>query len=390
MAGKRRSPRPLDLVDLPGVGAYVWSVSDDRVDWSPELVRLYGIDHGPTSETRFIELVHPDDRLRVEAETTAFLAGGDSYAHEFRIVRPDGQLRVIHDRGVIERAPNGSAIFLRGINIDLTPQRPTPGQDVHQGFDKELLELALDASGQGAWMHNILTDTPKWDRKTYRIFGLPVGTPLSFDRVVQEIIHPDDREAVEAAVRSAMDPGGTGRYEVEHRILRGDGEVRWVGVRGRVIFDERVLGRRATRILGTVRDVTERRRTLEAMQESRDLLNLALDAAGMGVWFADFDSGVYECDDATRRLFGLDPDQDAFSLDEIAQRMHPDDFAGLSSAWNALEVGSSLRREFRVRARDGSERWVGGVGVKRPTGREGKVLAVGLNWEITDRKTNEP
>jgi PAS domain S-box-containing protein len=136
--------------------------------------------------------------------------------------------------------------------------------------------------------------------------------------------------------------------------------------------------------------VTERRRTLEAMQESRDLLNLALDAAGMGVWFADFDAGVYECDDATRRLFGLDPDQDAFSLDEIAQRMHPDDFAGLSSAWNALEVGSSLRREFRVRARDGSERWVGGVGVKRPTGREGKVIAVGLNWEITARKRNEP
>jgi PAS domain-containing protein len=159
--------------------------------------------------------------------------------------------------------------------------------------------LALDASEQGAWVYNILTDTPKWDRRTDRIFGLPVGTPLSFDRVVQEIIHPDNREAVEDAVRSAMDPGGTGRYHVEHRILRGDGEVRWVGVRGRVIFDERVLGRRATRILGTVRDVTERRRTLEAMQESRDLLNLALDAAGMGVWFADFDNGVYECDDAT-------------------------------------------------------------------------------------------
>jgi PAS domain S-box-containing protein len=389
MVGKHRSPVPLGLADLPGVGAYAWSVSDDRMDWSPELMRLYGIDHGPTSEARFIELVHPDDRLRVEAETTAFLAAGDSYEHEFRIVRPNGEVRFIHDRGIIERESNGSAIFLRGINIDLTMQRPTPGEDVHQGFDKELLELALDASEQGAWVYNILTDTPKWDRRTSRIFGLPVGTALSLDRVVQEIIPPDDREAVEAAVRSAMDPGGTGKYRVEHRILRGDGEVRWIEARGRVLFDERVLGRRATKILGTVRDVTERRRTLEAMRESRDLLNLALDAAGMGVWFADFDSGVYECDDATRRLFGLDQDQDAFSLDEIEQRMHPDDFQGLRSAWNALEVGKSLRQEFRVRDHDGSERWVGGVGVKRSAGREGKVLAVGLNWEITDRKRNE-
>jgi PAS domain S-box-containing protein len=389
MVGKHRNPGPVDLADLPGVGAYAWSVSDDRVDWSPELMRLYGIDHGPTSEARFIELVHPYDRLRVEAETTAFLAAGDSYAHEFRIVRPNGEVRFIHDRGIIDRAPNGSAMFLRGINIDLTAQRHSPEQDAHQGFDKELLELALDASEQGAWVYNILTDTPKWDQRTYRIFGQPVGTPLSFDRVVQEIIPPDDQETVHAAVRSAMDPAGTGRYRVEHRILRGDGEVRWIEARGRVLFDERVLGRRATKILGTVRDVTERRRTLEAMRESRDLLNLALDAAGMGVWFADFDSGVYECDDATRRLFGLDQDQDAFSLDEIEQRMHPDDFQGLRSAWNALEVGKSLRQEFRVRHHDGSERWVGGVGVKRSAGREGKVLAVGLNWEITDRKRSE-
>jgi PAS domain S-box-containing protein len=389
MADKQQSPRPLDLVDLPGVGTYSWSVIDDRVEWSPELVRLYGREHGPTSETRFIELVHPDDRLRVEAETTAFLAAGESYAHEFRIVRPDGEVRLIHDRGVIERAPNGSALFLRGINIDMTAQRPSPKHDAHQAFDKELLELALDASEQGAWVYDILTDTLKWDQRTYRIFGQPVGTPLSFDRVVQENIHPDDREAVQSAVRSAMDPEGVGRYHVEHRILFGDGEVRWIGVRGRANFDERVLGRRPIRILGTVRDVTERRRTLEAMRESRELLNLALDAGGMGVWFADFESGVYECDDATRRLFGLDLDQDAFSLDEIEERMHPDDLHGLRSAWNALEVGQSLRREFRVRTCDGSERWVGGVGVKRPAGRDGKVLAVGLNWDITERKRNE-
>jgi PAS domain S-box-containing protein len=278
-------------------------------------------------------------------------------------------------------------MFLRGINIDLTTQRPTSRQDFHQGLDNELFELALDASEQGAWVYNILTDTPKWDRRTYRIFGLPVGTPLSFDRIVQEITHPDDRDALEAAVRSAMDPRGTGRYHVEHRILRGDGEVRWIGVRGRVIFDDRVLGRRAIRILGTVRDVTERHRALGAMRESRDLLDLALDAAGMGVWFADFDRGVYECDDATRRLFGLDPDRYAFSLDEIEQRMHPDDVDGLRSAWDALQVGKSLRREFRVRAFDGSERWVGGVGVKRPAGGEGKVLAVGLNWALPLGKT---
>jgi PAS domain-containing protein len=78
------------------------------VEWSPELVTLYGLDRAPTTEDGFLACVHPDDRLRVEAETTGFLAAGDSYQHEFRIVRPGGDVRVIHDRGVIERAENGS------------------------------------------------------------------------------------------------------------------------------------------------------------------------------------------------------------------------------------------------------------------------------------------
>jgi PAS domain S-box-containing protein len=388
MSGKKDNPRLLGLAGFPGIGAYAWSVIDDRVEWSAELLRLYGIGRAPSTEIRFTELVHPDDRLRVEAEITAFLHAGDSYEHEFRILRPDGEMRVIHDRGVIERAANGSPLFLRGINIDVSSQRPARTHDTPEAFDRELLEMALDASEQGAWVYDILTDTPTWDRRTYRIFGQPAGTPLSFERVVEELIHPDYREDVQSAVRSAMDPGGTGRYHVEHRFLRGDGEVRWIAVHGQALFEERVWGPRATRILGTVRDVTERRRTLDAVRESRELLNLALDAEGMGVWFAEFESGVYECDDATRRLFGLDPEKEAYSLDEIEERIHRDDVLGLRAAWDALEVGQPLRREIRVRGEDGAERWVAGVGVKRPAGAEGKVLAVGLNWDITERKRN--
>ena len=102
-------------------GTYEWWPSEDRLAWSPELVRLYGLDAAPHSERDFTGLIHPDDRVRVEAETSAFL-GSDaaSYSHSFRIVRPDGAVRVILDRSAIERDPAGNVRRIRGLNVDVT------------------------------------------------------------------------------------------------------------------------------------------------------------------------------------------------------------------------------------------------------------------------------
>ena len=71
-------------------GTYEWCPAEDGLTWSPELVRLYGLDSTPASEQEFTELIHPDDRVRVEAETSAFL-GSDAagYSHSFRIVRSE-------------------------------------------------------------------------------------------------------------------------------------------------------------------------------------------------------------------------------------------------------------------------------------------------------------
>ncbi len=114
-----------------GTGVYEWHAAEDRLLWSPGLLKIYGLDETPTSEGGFVRRVHPEDRIRVKAETAGFLGTkADTFDHEFRIIRPDKSVRYILDRGIIERDRQGRVLIIRGMNIDLTNRARAGGRDV--------------------------------------------------------------------------------------------------------------------------------------------------------------------------------------------------------------------------------------------------------------------
>lgn len=125
------------------VGTYEWSPASDRLMWSPELLHIYGLDDPPASEQEFAQLVHPDDRVRVEAETNSFLSSeATRYSHVFRILRADGEVRVILDRGAIERDQAGKVSVIHGMNLDVTNDLQFSAQFSEAQLDKAQLELA--------------------------------------------------------------------------------------------------------------------------------------------------------------------------------------------------------------------------------------------------------
>jgi len=113
------------------IGVYEWHAVEDRLIWSKGLLRIYGLAEAPHGEDGFSRLVHPDDRVRVEAETSGYLGGNaTSYSHQFRIVRADGSVRFILDRGIIIRDPQGQVRSIRGTNVDVTElAQPTAEDD---------------------------------------------------------------------------------------------------------------------------------------------------------------------------------------------------------------------------------------------------------------------
>jgi PAS domain S-box-containing protein len=149
-----------------------------------------------------------------------------------------------------------------GVQNDVTESRRTE-EVLRRSEDR--LRLAVESTGLGTWDFNPITGELRWDERCKAVFGLPPEAEVDYERFLAGL-HPEDRERTDRAVRRALDPGSGGGYNVEYRTVGlKDGEERWVAARGQAFFDE---AGRAVRFIGTVLDITERKRA----EKERDLL----------------------------------------------------------------------------------------------------------------------
>ena len=121
----------------------------------------------------------------------------------------------------------------------------------HRAF----LEKAQEVAHVGSWVAEFDgSNRLSWSAELYRIFGISVGDFRGTAQAFLEFVHPDDVEMLRSASAAAIE--GQQPYDVEHRIITGDGRTRWVHEKADVIRDD---ARRPIRMIGTAQDITERR-----------------------------------------------------------------------------------------------------------------------------------
>lgn len=109
---------------LAHVGNWEWNIPENRVSWSAEVSRMFGLDSSVTEEySVYFSRVHVEDIPRVEKTMDAALAEGDGYDFEHRIVRPDGEIRIVQEIGEIRRNDQGEAVFVAGAVQDITDRK---------------------------------------------------------------------------------------------------------------------------------------------------------------------------------------------------------------------------------------------------------------------------
>jgi PAS domain S-box-containing protein len=154
----------------------------------------------------------------------------------------------------------------------------------------------------GYWERDLAADLFTWSEGTSRIFGFrPQNCTLSGAQL-QEMIHPADRQLGSKAMAEALDGGP--RSDLEVRIVRPDGEIRFVHVRDEIGYD---AAGQPVCMFGTVQDITELKQAEESLRQVSRQNEMILDTAGEGIWGLDTDCKATFINAAGARLLGYEP-----------------------------------------------------------------------------------
>ncbi|CAN5281370.1 hypothetical protein BH20ACT16_BH20ACT16_08500 [soil metagenome] len=248
------------------LGSWEWDCATDRLQWSDELCRIYGLraDQHPQNFEEFIERVHDDDRAAVQDAIATACDGGGRVSFKHRIVRPDGSVRVLQALGEAVFDDDGQLLRMLGTGQDITA-REVMESELRQG--NRYFELSRDLMVTSSFDGYFTSVNPAVEH----MLGWSVEQFLT--RPFIDMVHPDDRAATLAEVAKLAD--GQVTFSFVNRYEARDGSYRWLDWNAIVPPDEELM-------YASARDVTERRQAEAALAETerhtRQILETAHDA----------------------------------------------------------------------------------------------------------------
>ena len=237
------------------VGIAHVSLKGEFVEINQRFCEIIGYSKNEMQQITFMKITHPDD-LSIDLDNANALLTGQikRYTMEKRYLHKDGHIVWVELMVNLLRDEYGQPKhFVSAIN-DITRRKES----------ERNLQRAQEAHSQaeqithfGNWDWDILTGDLSWTDEIYRIFGVePQQFPATYEAFL-ETIHPDDKQAVIDAVSASVADANV-EYNIEHHIIRPNGDVRYVHEQGRVYRNEQG---EPIRMIGTVHDITDRKLT---------------------------------------------------------------------------------------------------------------------------------
>ncbi len=367
-------------------GMYDLNVVTGEVIVSPEYALMLGYDPATFQETNaaWIERLHPDDRAPIAATYQAYVSGVlPDYKVEFRQRTRYGDYKWILSVGkVVEWSETGQPLRMLGTHTDISDRKRAETQ-LRDLTDR--LQLALQAAKMGVWDWDIVNDRVRWDEQLCKLYGSATLVTNASFQTWADLVHPDDLAHTMSVVQTVLSSQTDGF--LEFRVCLPDGRVRDIAS---YFLVERSAEGQPLHMIGMNMDISDRKRAETQLRDLTDRLQLALQAAKMGVWDWEIDRDRINWDERLYQLYGLPATLENPSYQTWLDIIHPDDLSQADQiTQTTMAAGNEGFLEFRVCLPDGSYRHIASYFLVQRTPEGQPTRLVGVNMDISDRKRTE-
>src|SRR5579862_6155625 len=359
------------------LGYWVWDLETNQVIWSEETYRIFGLTPQVDSMDIAIigEMFHPDDREVVFRTAEEAIRTGTRADCEHRLIRPDGEIRVVHSLGEVKKDSEGRTQMF-GTTQDITDRkRAEEALQQTQIYLRQGQRLAR----MGSWAFN--DSGLYWSDELYHIFGLDTGNGAPTVEQHLALIHPQDRASM-AEMIETMFQQHCG-CDVTKRIVRPDGQLRYVRCVGVPVVEDGVF----KGFHGTAIDVTEQELLTQELRREQAYFTDAQRMAHIGSWSYNLITQMpLHSSDENARLYGFDPSQGPISAERFFATLHAEDAPYVNATVErAVREGTDFYLDgYRIHHTDGSIRFLRAIGRPNASGEPGEY--VGVTMDITERK----
>jgi PAS domain S-box-containing protein len=384
--------------DLPAV-VYRRQVaaSDDDRDHSyasPQIEELLGFTATEWQDERIrLSRLHPHDRDRVVSAWVRSRFTGEPFEMQYRYFDKSGRIVQVLDRAtMLARNAAGDPFLFQGVLIDLTArlEAERKAAEAEERF-RELAELGPMVPYSFVVGHGeqLRIEMRYMGPLMSEILGLPREAWIEPARWF-ELMHPDDRDQVVTQTRANAERGEP--WDIDYRMIAADGRIVWLNDRGRCIERDEIG--RPVRFQGVMLDVTTRRTAEDTLAAEHAILRDLVEGMPAVPWThtVDADSGWTRyvfMGSQTAELVGYTSEELIAEPYHFPRLVHPDDRDRVERSSQISDRTGVWDDEYRVIHRDGSVRWIHGVGRRvTPAGWEPATWH-GVTFDVTSRHAGE-